>query len=150
MRQHKLNCVRISLSIMFISYESHKCIIEMMKIVTQNLWDVLITLNMKYRVVINGRVIHIYDLIGLWSYCWEYYIDDAIIMLIDECLELHVLVDFLIMIWDMVEMILFYDWSWPYVEVVRFTFMFIFMYYGHLSLWCCIYVAWCFILVCCI
>ena len=42
----------------------------MKEIVTQNLCDVLVTLKMKYIVVINGRVMHIYDVwFGLWFYC---------------------------------------------------------------------------------
>lgn len=31
--------------------------------------------------------------------------------------------DFLMMVWDVVEMILFYDYSWLYFEIMRFTFM---------------------------
>ena len=97
----------------------------MIEIVTLILWDVMITLNMNYRVVINGRMIHVYDLIGLWSICWEYYIDDEISMLIDECLELCWLIS-----WWWYEM-----WLKWCCFMIRFNFIWDHEIYFDMSFW---------------
>jgi len=98
----------------------------MKEIVTQNLWDVLVTLNIKYRIIVMVEwcilMIHglVYDFMvaNLSCCCWEYYIDVEIIMLTDECLELCWLIDFLMMMWDVVEMMF-------YVKIMRFTFIWV-------------------------
>ena len=81
--------------------------------------------NLKHEVesFYNGRVMHNYnDLIGLWSYCWEYYINDEIIMLIAES-EFASLVHVIIHLWDSaVELIVWLYYYFFFIVFFGFSF----------------------------